>query len=120
MLDQLADFGVAIAVPIQVRTAAIEELKDLIGFGATGLEVETDGEILAEDFGEIGSGIDSSEFAVVDLISSVICMYRRKDFTKSLRVGIEWVTTQDLIWRNRDEALLIWTGGNANHVTSLC
>ena len=29
-------------------------------------------------------------------------------------------TTQDLIWRNRDEALLTWSGGNANHVTGLC
>ena len=29
-------------------------------------------------------------------------------------------TTQDLIWSNRDEALLTWTGGNASHVTGLC
>src|SRR5260370_1298130 len=78
LLDQFADFWVTVAVPIQVRTAAIKELEDLIGVGATGLEVETDGEILAEDFGEIGSGVDGFEFAVdVDRLQLIDQYHRR-------------------------------------------
>src|ERR1700730_10674950 len=71
-MDQLADFGFAIGVPIQVRTAAIEELENLIRVGATGLNIETDSEVLTHDLWKIRSGIDSFEFTIdIDLLQLV-------------------------------------------------
>src|SRR5262245_53733714 len=40
LLDHLVDFGVAVAVPVQDRSAAVEDIEDRIGIGAAGLQVE--------------------------------------------------------------------------------
>src|SRR6266446_1315982 len=71
-LDQLIDFGVAVAVPIKARTAAIEVVEDRVWVGTAGLQVEADGEVLAQDLREILGRFDQLELAVdIDVLDLV-------------------------------------------------
>src|SRR5947208_7031623 len=62
--DQLVDFLAAIVVPVEAGAAAIEQVEDRIGVGAAGLQVETDGILLAHDFRVIAGAVDAFEFGL--------------------------------------------------------
>src|SRR5690349_17921371 len=61
LFDQFVDFGIAIAVPVDARPAAVENLENRVGVGPAGLQVERDGEILAYDLRKILRRIDHVE-----------------------------------------------------------
>src|SRR6266404_1172846 len=45
LLDQLVHLRVAIAVPVQARTASGKQIENLVGVGPAALEIEADGEV---------------------------------------------------------------------------
>src|ERR1051326_182237 len=47
--DQLVNFGIAIAVPIDAGPAAIKYIQDRVGIGPAGLQIERHGEVLPQD-----------------------------------------------------------------------
>ena len=51
-------------VPVEAGAAAIEQVEDRIGVGAAGLQVETDGILLAHDFRVIAGAVDAFEFGL--------------------------------------------------------
>src|SRR6516162_8642108 len=64
LFDQLLYLGVAIAIPIGARPAAVKYFEHRVGVGAAGLQIECDREVLAEDLRKILRRIDLIEFAV--------------------------------------------------------
>ena len=59
------DLGIAVAVPVQARAAAIEQVEHPIGIDpAAGRQVEADRVVLAADLGKVGGGLDRLELAV--------------------------------------------------------
>src|SRR3984893_13768475 len=78
LFDQLVDLGIAVAVPVDARPAAVEQLQHRVGVGPTGLQVERDGEILAYNLRKILRRIDHVEFGVdVDVLQLVDQKHRR-------------------------------------------
>src|SRR5205085_5199503 len=69
LLEQFVDRLIAIAVPIETRSAGVEQVDRL---SAAGLQVEANREFLAHDFGEVARGVDQLELAVeIDLLQLV-------------------------------------------------
>src|SRR6516225_2919771 len=64
LFDQLLYLGVAVAVPVDARPAAVEDLEQRIRVGTAGLQIERDREILAKDLRKILRRIDLVELAV--------------------------------------------------------
>ena|SRR5262245_61234247 len=62
-LNQPIDLGVAVAVPVQVRTAAIEYIENPVGIGPAGLQAEAERELLVADPG----GLLGSQHKCTDL-----------------------------------------------------
>src|SRR5215813_13497701 len=78
LFDQLLYLGVAIAIPIDARPAAVEYLEHWIGVGPAGLQIECDREILAQDLRKILRRIDLIELAVdIDVLQLVDQQHRR-------------------------------------------
>ena len=87
---QFVDLGIAIAVPIEARSASVEQIEDRVGIRPAGLQVEADGEFLAHDLRDVARGVDQLELAIeIDLLQLVDQDHRR--------VAIHWqVARRDL------------------------
>src|SRR6266446_4734885 len=69
LVDHSVHFPAAVAVPVEARTAGVEQLEGPVGVRSAGLQVEADAEVLAQDLGEIDGGVDRFELAVdIDLL----------------------------------------------------
>src|SRR3974390_969975 len=78
LFDQLVYLGVAVAVPVDARPAAVEDLEQRIRVGTAGLQIERDREILAKDLRKILRRIDLIELAVdIDVLQLVDQQHRR-------------------------------------------
>src|SRR5882757_7726719 len=72
LLDHFVDLRIAVAIPVQARSAAVEYVEDWIGIRAAGLQVEADGVVLASNLGEMGASLDRLQLAVdMDLLQLV-------------------------------------------------
>lgn len=60
----LVDLGVAVAVPVEVRAAAVKQFERRVGAGSAGLQVGRDGVVLSQDLRVILGGLDRLELAV--------------------------------------------------------
>src|SRR5215472_7653261 len=78
LFDQLVYLGVAVAVPVHARPAAVEDLEQRIRIGTAGLQIERDREILAKDLRKILRRIDLIQLAVdIDVLQLVDQQHRR-------------------------------------------
>src|SRR5262249_34377371 len=76
--NQLVNLGIAVAIPIDAGAAAVKYIEDWVGIGPAGLQIERDGEVLAQNSWKILRRVHDFELAFnIDVLELVNEHHRR-------------------------------------------